>query len=128
MIASEVEIICILCARGCPARVREEGGEVRVRGELCRNGRAYVRQEFRDPRRVLTTTVRLEGAQGGRLPVRTRGPIPKGRLMECMRAIGGLRVRPPVRVGDVLVADLLGTGQDLIASGELAGREERRNP
>ena len=53
--------------------------------------------------------------------MRTRGPVAKARLMECMRAIGALRVRPPVRLGEVLVANLLGTGQDLIASGELSG-------
>ena len=119
MSANEREIICITCAKGCRAMAWEENGEIRLRGKLCRNGQEYVRREFRDPRRVLTTTVRVEGAAEGRLPVRTRGPIPKARLMECMRAVGALRVRPPVRLGDVIAADLLGTGEDLVACGEL---------
>ena len=119
MTAIEREIVCVVCAKGCRAQAWEgEDGSVQVRGPLCRNGRDYVRLEFRDPRRIITTTVRVEGS-GCRLPVRSRGPVPKGRLMECMREIRRLKVSLPVHIGDVLIADLLGTGQDLIASGEI---------
>lgn len=118
MSANEKEILCIVCARGCRTMVREENGEIILADRLCRNGQHYVRQEYLDPRRVLTTTVRVGGACGGRLPIRTRGPVPKALLGDCMRIINGLSVRPPVHMGDVLLADILGTGQDVIASGE----------
>ncbi len=121
MSAIERGIICIVCAKGCRAEAWEgEDGSVQVRGSLCRNGREYVRNEFRDPRRILTTTVRVEGSNL-RFPVRSRGPVPKARLMECMQEIRRLAVRPPVSIGDVLIADILGTGQDLIASADLPG-------
>lgn len=121
MTAIEREIVCVVCAKGCRAEAWEgEDGSVQLRGPLCRNGREYVQLEFRDPRRIITSTVRVEGS-GCRLPVRSRGPVPKGRLMECMREIRRLKVSLPVHIGDVLIADLLGTGQDLIASTDLPG-------
>jgi len=118
--ANEREIICIICAKGCGAAVVEEEGKIRIRGSLCKNGQEYVSREFRDPRRVLTTTIRVEG--GGRLPVRTRGPVAKARLMECMRAINGMRLCPPLEVGDVVAANFLGTGEDLVACGSAHAR------
>ncbi len=121
MSAIEREIICIVCAKGCRAEVWEnEKGGIQWRGTLCRNGQEYVRLEFRDPRRILATTVKVEGSSL-RFPVRSRGPVPKAKLMECMKEIRALRVKPPVHIGDVLIADLLGTGQDLIASADLPG-------
>jgi len=117
--AIERGIICIVCAKGCRAEAWEgEDGSVQVRGSLCRNGQEYVRNEFSDPRRILTTTARVEGSRL-RFPVRSRGPVPKALLPECMKEIRKLAVRPSLRIGDVIVADLLGTGQDLIASADL---------
>ena len=124
MSAIEREIICIVCAKGCRAVAWVgEDGSILVRGSLCRNGQEYVRNEFRDPRRILTTTARVEGASI-RFPVRSRGPVPKALVPECMKEIRKLSVTPPVRIGDVLVANLLGSGQDLVASADLPGAAE----
>jgi len=99
--------------------VWEEAGEVKVRGQLCRNGKVYVRREFHDPRRILTTTLRIDGSDRGRFPVRTRGPVPKDRLTECLSVVHKIRVKAPLRIGEVIVANLLGTGEDLIACSSL---------
>jgi CxxC motif-containing protein len=40
--------------------------------------------------------------------VKTSGPIPKDRVMECMEKINALRVALPVHVGDVLLDDVFG--------------------
>jgi len=117
--ANEREIICVVCAKGCRSVVWEEAGEVHVRGPLCRNGQAYVRREFSDPRRVLTTTLRIDGSGSGRFPVRTRGPVPKDRLAECIHAAHKIRVKAPLRIGEVIIANLLGTGEDLVACSPL---------
>lgn len=125
MSATEREIVCIVCAKGCRAEAWEgEDGGIQTRSPLCRNGREYVRNEYRDPRRVITSTARVKGSSQ-RLPVRSRGPVPKAQLMECMRAIGELLLSPPIRIGEVLITDLLGTGVDLIASADLP---EAANP
>lgn len=117
MIASEKELTCIVCAKGCKAVVIETEAGLVVQGRLCRNGQDYLKGEFRDPRRVLTTTIPIEG--GGRLPVRTRGSIPKTSLFDCMQAIKRLRIKAPVTIGDVLASNILDTGVDLIACANL---------
>ncbi len=83
--AMEKEIICIVCARGCRSLVCEDEEGIKVKGKLCKNGQAYVKSEYRDPRRVLSTTIAIEGGSCKRLAVRSRGPVPKGKLLDCVR-------------------------------------------
>jgi CxxC motif-containing protein len=70
--------------------------------------------------RILTTTVPLRGGEIVLLPVRTRGPVPKDRLWECLARANSLLVEAPVRVGQVVCPDLAGTGVDLIATRTVA--------
>ncbi len=108
------KMICITCPRGCHLEVDTETLE--VKGNTCPKGAEYGRNEITDPRRVLTSTVRLEGAPGAcRLPVKTAGPIPKGLLFKAMDALNAVTVTAPVAVGQVVIHDLLGTGVDLVA-------------
>ena len=108
------KMICITCPRGCRLTVDEE--TLAVQGNTCPKGEEYGRNEVTDPRRVLTTTVRLVGAAGGcRLPVKTAAPIPKKLLLPAMEALDAVTVTAPVRTGDTVVRDLLGTGVDLVA-------------
>ncbi len=111
----KVKIVCIACPRGCRAELLVEGAEVlEVEGIQCKRGRDYVAQEFRNPVRVLTTTVRIEG--GGYLPVRTRGAVPKDRILEIAAALRKVVARPPVAVGDVIYPNILETGVDVVAT------------
>ena len=117
--SSETEhFVCIACPVGCPLQLTHEGTEiVEVEGNECNRGAKYARQEFKDPRRGLATTVVIRNATWARLPVKTSAPIPKDRVMEAARQIHGLIVHAPVRVGDVLLANILGeAGIDVIAT------------
>ena len=117
---SEVkELICITCPKGCQARVWEENGSIKVKGNGCKRGKAYLEQEFKEPMRVLTSTVVVESSPLNRLPVRTAGPIPKETLFRAMDRISRITVHPPVCIGDVILPDLLDTGVDLIAADDL---------
>ena len=53
------KMICITCPRGCHLTVDEE--TLAVQGNRCPKGEEYARNEVTDPRRVLTSTVRLVG-------------------------------------------------------------------
>jgi len=48
--------------------------------------------------------------------VRTNPPIPKAQILEVMDEIIGVRVQAPIKVGDVLISDVLGTGCDVVAT------------
>lgn len=114
------DLICIGCPMGCPMTVTLENGLVTsVSGNTCKRGDAYARREVTAPTRVLTTTVRVSGGAAPVVPVRTRGEVPKARLMDCVRALRDLTVPAPVAAGQVLLPDLCGTGAALVAAADV---------
>ena len=66
--------------------------------------------------RVLTTTVAVSGGDEVLLPVRTVEAIPLELHAQVMALIRGLIVKAPIRMGDVVLPDLLNTNINLIAS------------
>lgn len=112
-------IICILCPKGCRAEVKVNGERIGVGGKLCKRGIPYVQEEFKNPKRILTTTMRTEESLSRLLPVRTRGPIPKKNLKKAVALLSRIRVSPPIKVGQVILTNILETGQDIIASDDL---------
>lgn len=113
------ELICIGCPLGCRLNVELDGSTIKsVRGNLCRRGQDYAVTEVLQPRRMLTSLITVPGS---RIPlsVRTRSAIPKALIQPCLMAIRSIRVQLPVRIGDIIQADLLGSGVDLIATRDL---------
>ncbi len=113
------EIICITCPQGCEARVSKQGDSIEIKGKICKKGKAHVLQEFTEPLRTLTSTVLVEGSRVRRLPVRTNRPIPRKDLFRAMDLVARAKVKPPVKIGDVIIPNLLGTGIDLVSSDDL---------
>ncbi len=111
-----MKLICISCPRGCPMEAELIGTEVRVSGNSCPRGEAYARNELLDPKRILTTTVGIESEKYHRLPVISSSPLPKGKIMDAMRALKGVSVKTPVHMGDIIIRDILGLKVDIIAS------------
>ena len=109
------ELVCIVCPKGCRLQV-ETGSELTVRGNSCEKGADYARSELLAPQRTLTTTVRVRGGALCRCPVRTAQPIPKEKMFEAMAVLNAVTLDAPIARGAVLVADLLGTGADVIAA------------
>lgn len=111
------ELTCIACPQGCRLTVDiDEGRVIAVSGNKCPKGLEYGRQEIENPLRTLTTTVGAAGLNLQRVPVRTRRPIPKTKIAEAMQALRAVRLERPVRCGDVVVADLLGLGVEVVAT------------
>jgi CxxC motif-containing protein len=119
--------LCTGCPLGCRLEVDAVDDEVlEVRGFHCKRGERYGRQEHVDPRRPLSTTVWIEGATVRRAPVRTAEPIPRGRVLDAARVLRTLRLQAPVRRGDVVLADVCGTGTDVIVTRDLPRATTRR--
>lgn len=121
--------LCIGCPLGCRLEVDEAapGEIVEVRGSSCRRGDEFARQEHVDPRRLVTTTVAVDGGHWPRLPVKTSGTVPKALVRDVCRVLAEVRVRAPVRCGDVIVPDVLGTGTDVVATRDLAATTDRHD-
>lgn len=110
------EVICISCPMGCHLTVEGEDGNYTVSGNTCKNGEKYGIEEVTNPQRVVPSTVVIKGALTARLPVKTADTIPKGKIFDCMKALETVVVEAPVKLGDVIVADVCGTGVDVVAT------------
>ncbi|MBN2323459.1 MAG: DUF1667 domain-containing protein [Spirochaetes bacterium] len=113
------EIVCIVCPKGCRALVREKNRRVEITGTECARGAEYVRNEYIEPMRVLTTTLTVESGGKRRLSVRTDGKIKKKLLIPCVRYLKTVKAVPPIHMGEVIVENMLDTGMDLIATDEV---------
>jgi CxxC motif-containing protein len=112
--------LCTSCPLGCRLEVDAvEGDIVEIRGFGCKLGERYAEQEHVDPRRPVSTTVTVEGGTLPRLPVRAAEPFPKALVASLARELRHVRVSAPVRRGQVIAQDLLGTGIDVIATRHL---------
>lgn len=114
---------CTTCPSECFLTVEVErdadGAVVEVRsvtGNSCPRGDKFAHQELICPMRVLTTTIAVSGGDEALLPVRTAEAIPLALHAQAMNLIRGLVVNAPIRIGDVVLEDLLGTSIDLVAS------------
>lgn len=114
------ELICIGCPMGCPLTVELENGEIKtITGYTCKKGETYARNEVTNPTRIVTSTVRVEGGRADMVSVKTREDIPKDKIFQCVKALKGVTVKAPIRIGDVVVADVAGTGVDIVATKEV---------
>lgn len=109
------ELICITCPKGCHLKVDEENGYA-VTGNSCPRGAVYGKSELLHPVRTITSTVRIEGGSLPRLPVKTDKPLPKEKMMDCMKLLDGILVQAPVHVGDVLAGNILDTDVNIVAT------------
>ena len=108
-------VICITCPKGCHLTVDEENGYA-VTGNSCPRGAEYGKNELQHPVRVVTSTVRIEGAAGPRLPVKTDRPLPKEKMFQCMELLNTITAQSPVQVGQVLAANILGTDVNIVSA------------
>ena len=111
-------IICTGCPLGCRVTLvlDGEGNVTALKSAECKLGEKYVMEEYKNPVRYLTATVRTGDESFPLLPVKSSRPIPKRLVRKVMRATINVGLRPPVEIGDVVVSNLLETGADLVAT------------
>lgn len=112
----KTELTCIVCPMGCHLNVEQSEEGFKVEGNTCKRGEKYAVQELTNPTRVITTTVKLENSYLQLLPVKTEDPIPKGIIFDIMEALDKVKVNAPVKVGDVIVENILDTGVNVISA------------
>lgn len=113
-------IRCIVCPTGCSIKViGKDDKEVSFEGYTCNRGLEYAEQEFREPKRILTTTMKVENGALPLIPVRTNKPLLKDKLNEALEIIAQSQVQAPIKMGDILIENILEMGINIIASRNL---------
>lgn len=108
-----IELICITCPRGCHLKVDEN---LNVTGNMCPRGALYAKAELTHPVRMVTSSVFVDSLVESRLPVKTKDPIPKELIFKVMEEINKVSVKAPIKIGDVIIKDVLGSGVDIVAT------------
>lgn len=112
------ELTCIVCPRGCQLKVELENGAVKeVTGFTCPRGKQYAIDECTHPMRTVTSTART--ANGGVIPVKTNRTIPKELMFDLMKELNAAVVKLPAHIGDVVIANVLGTGADVVVTANM---------
>jgi len=87
-----------------------------ISGHACQRGVDYAREELQNPRRTLTSTVRISGAALRRCPVKTASPIPKSLIFNAIDLLNDIEITAPVPEGFVLLEDICGTGVPFVTT------------
>lgn len=113
---------CTTCPNDCKLTVEVETAAdgtrtaTNVTGNRCPRGVTFAHTEVTRPERVLATTVCITGGDEVLLPVRSNAALPFDLHFQAMDILRETVVAAPIKMGDVVVANILGTGIDIIAS------------
>jgi len=111
------ELICINCPQGCNLDVEfDQNNIISVDGNNCKLGLSYAEEEVFHPVRMVTTTAAVMNGFIKLLPVKTSCPIDKSLTFDIVKEISKIRVEAPVKLGDIIIKNILNTGADIIAA------------
>lgn len=120
----KITMTCIICPMGCTLEVNrpldsKNAAEMSVSGNVCPRGEQYAHKELTNPTRTLTCTVAVNGGSAVLVPAKSVPDIPRDKQLPCMEVVRRLSVKAPVHVGDVLCFDILNTGANIVACGDV---------
>ena len=116
MSIKERKLTCIVCPKGCDLRVEfNDAGEIiNIEGYTCPRGKDYAHSECTSPVRTVTSTIRCK--DGDVVAVKTSLPIPKSMIFDVMKQINSVSADNDVKIGDVVIKNVLGTGADIVVT------------
>ena len=111
------ELTCIVCPIGCQLKLEIEDNKIIcIKGNNCKRGAVYAEQEYINPTRMLTTTMRVHDGTINLVSVKSENPLPKGLIMKCMSVINSVKLSAPIHIGDIVVENILDTGINIVAT------------
>ncbi len=111
------EFTCIICPNGCKVTIADDGT---ISGNKCPRGLVYVKQESTNPIRTVTSTVKVIGCPSCRVvTVKTEQAIPKEKVFDVMKEINKASVSLPVKMHQIIISNVCGTGVNVIATKEI---------
>lgn len=118
MLQKQKKIICIRCPQGCEISTTIDGYEIKhIQGNVCKLGKEYVYNEIKDPRRIVTTTVKVKNSKTSLVPVWTSAPIPKDKIFELTKMLKKIKLAPPIEMNQIVIKNIFNLGIDVITSG-----------
>ena len=117
------ELTCIRCPMGCVMSIEEKDGQFIVTGNTCPRGREYAVSEMTNPVRTLSVAVRVKGGDRGAVAVRVDGAVNKKYILPVADFARHMTLTAPVKEGQIIAENVLGSGANLIATAAVNGVE-----
>ncbi len=113
----KMNIVCTSCPVGCRLTIFEDGnGDIIVDGNMCKRGKNYAIDEFSNPKRMVTSSVEIEGGVYPLVSVKTDKPIRKELVWAALKIIKESKVKAPIKIGDVIAKNIQGTNVSIVAT------------
>jgi CxxC motif-containing protein len=113
-----------MCPNGCLIEAELTGDRPpklrSLRGNRCKKGKSWVKQEVENPTRTISTSLSVRGGDFGSVSVRTAQAVPREKIPAVMaeiRALGTLDA--PLHIGQVLLQNPAGTETEVIVTREV---------
>ena len=114
---NDVITCIIICPIGCKIMVKKDRDKVEiVGGNKCKRGEVYAKDEALFPKRMITTSVLVEGGEWPLGSVKTSQPVPKEKIFKVLEEVKKIRIKAPVKSGDIIIRNVADTGADIIAT------------
>ena len=110
------ELTCIVCPRGCRLKVDDN---MEVTGNACPRGTIYAINELTNPTRTITSSIRVSNRPYTLVSVKTDKPVPKDKMFDVMKEIDKLSIDAPTRIGQVVLANVLGTDSNIVITKDI---------
>ena len=113
------EVTCILCPNACQLVVRFDKAKKEIIGIdnlRCQRGEKYAAEELFDPRRSVMSVVPIESRHWKVTSVLTSEPVPKEKIFDVYDEIKQVRLKAPVKEGDIVIPNVVGSGADVIVT------------
>lgn len=112
------EFTCVICPKGCKITITKDNDKYTVEGNKCPRGKDYVMEEYNSPKRVITSTIRVEKGNYPVTSIKTNKAVPKEDIFKVMKIINNTIVKSPCKVGDVIIQDIAKTGANVVVTRE----------
>ena len=111
------ELICINCPLGCHLTIDDSDiNNIIVTGNSCPRGKKYGIDEVTNPKRMVTSSVKVKGGSQDVVSVKTKEAIPKKLIFDLLEELKNVTLKAPVKIGDIVIKDALSTGVDVVVT------------
>jgi CxxC motif-containing protein len=111
------DLICISCPIGCSLEIEIiDECNIKVKGNSCNRGEIYGIKECTNPTRIITSTVFVKNGAEDVVSVKTHQAIPKEKIFDCIRLLKDVVIEAPVKIGDIIIANILGSEVNIVAT------------
>lgn len=93
-------VTCTVCPNGC--QVKWDDMARAFVGNRCPRGADFALQEKENPKRTVTTTVKVKDGSQPLVAVRTKVPVAKGQVPQAMKELHDVSAGAEVRANDVV--------------------------